>query len=172
MNTTLAAAQAAHEQAQQACATASHALEQAQADRQAAIAAGAPAARLDACDRAIIAASRLVEIGNAGLERAREELAATEQAAEAAEVERLHAERLGLVRAVNAAAELIEQHVAEARAAVASYTAAMQGLAHFTSLHADRLRLHPLGAAPRITVEMTVPGWATQTAPIGRVPRL
>ena len=174
MNTTahLAAAQAAHDAAQEACAAASHALAQAKADRQAAIASAAPAARLDAADKAIRDASRQVEIADAGLARARTVLQDAEQAAELAEVERLHAERLELVRMVNAAAELIEQHVADARAASTNYTAAMQALAQFTSLHASRLRLQPFAGAAQINIEMTVPGWGTHTAPLGRVPRL
>ena len=174
MNTTahLAAARAAHDAAQQACATASRALAQATADRQAAIASAAPAARLDAADTAIRAASRQVEITDAGLARARTALQDAEQAAEAAEVARLRAERLDLLRAANAAAELIEQHVADARAASTNYTAAMQALAQFSSLHGGRLRLPPFAGGAQISIAMTVPGWGAHTAPLARIPRL
>ena len=174
MNTSasLAAAHAAHAAAQQACAAASHALAQAKTDRQAAIASAAPAARLDAADKAVRDASRQVEITDAGLARARTALKDAEQAAEAAEVERLHAERLELLRAANEAAQLIEQHVADARAASTNYTAAMQALAHFTSLHASRLRLPPFAGGAQISIAMTVPGWGAHTASLARIPRL
>ena len=174
MNTTthLAAAHAAHEAAQQACATASHALAQAKTSRQAAIASAAPAARLDAADSAIRDASRQVEITDAGLARARTALKDAEQAAEVAEVERLRGERLELLRAANEAAQLIEQHVASAREASASYSAATQSLAAFTSLHASRLRLPPFAGGAPISIEMAVPGWAGHTAPLARIPRL
>ena len=174
MNTTahFAAAQAAHEAAQQACAMASHALAQANADRQAAIAAAAPAARLDAADKAIRDASRQVEITDAGLARASTALQDAEQVAELAEVERLRAERLDLLRAVNAAADAIEQHVGKAREAAHVHTAAMRALAHFTSLHDSRLRLPPFAGATQISIAMTVPGWGAHAAPLARVPRL
>ena len=174
MNTTahLAAARAAHDAAQQACATASRALAQATADRQAAIASAAPAARLDAADKAIRDASRQVEISDAARKRASAALRDAEQAADSAEVERLRAERLDLVCKANAAAELVEQHVADARAASTRYSAAMQSLAHFTSLHASRLRLPPFAGGAQISVAMTVPGWAGHTAPLARIPRL